>query len=410
MDKEKYSLYTEKIIQKPAQKYRGLFKLVRLLVSAAVFGIVSCVTFVFLYPWVSGLFIKEKNETRADIVIEKDEYPTQSQPADQEETQTSQGEPADSPSEMNVPPEENISRVMENIRRTVVKINAVDSGQQELFTDNVCAYGVIFAEVDNEYLILTQYGETAKSEQIAVEFGNGEAVSGFLIKGDERFDMAIVCVRENDMRGSLREYLLVAGLGNSYQVRLGEGVYTAGRIFSTDFSVNTGITTNVAHMAGMTDTYVGLLNTNMQMQSGDTGFLFDDRGNVLGIPFQEAGTDTFTFYGISDLKFIIEALSNGIKPVYCGIIGEDVTADMAALYHLPMGVYITEVVVDSPAYQAGLQAGDVITSVNDESVLTFSAFSEKIYKLKGGDKATINVQRLGKDEYKDILFSVTLEN
>ena len=142
----------------------------------------------------------------------------------------------------------------------------------------------------------------------------------------------------------------------------------------------------------------------------DYGFLFDITGSLIGLPVQMHDTDTMGFYGISDLKALIEELSNGYTVTYCGIIGENVTPMMSETYNLPVGVYITSIKENSPAYDAGLQAGDVITSINDESVLTFSAFSEKIYKLKSGDKATINVKRLGRSEYRDILFSVTLGN
>ncbi|MFQ8902809.1 MAG: PDZ domain-containing protein [Lachnospira eligens] len=59
--------------------------------------------------------------------------------------------------------------------------------------------------------------------------------------------------------------------------------------------------------------------------------------------------------------------------MYCGITGQNVTEELAAKYGLPSGVYISNVDIDSPAYYAGLQAGDVISAINGQSVLQFSS-------------------------------------
>jgi S1-C subfamily serine protease len=91
-------------------------------------------------------------------------------------------------------------------------------------------------------------------------------------------------------------------------------------------------------------------------------------------------------------------------------MGETVTGTLANRYSLPLGVYVTSVEENSPAFAAGIQAGDVITAVGDESILTFNEFSEKIYKLGSGQKTTINVKRRARDGYYDIAFTVTLAN
>ena len=108
---------------------------------------------------------------------------------------------------------------------------------------------------------------------------------------------------------------------------------------------------------------------------------------------------TFAALGISDLKSVIQELSNGNQIVYLGIRGQNVTGTMATLYGLPVGIYVMEVELDSPAYEAGLQPGDIITGIDGNMVLTIQAFSEKLYQCGSDQQIFITAKRLGKDDY-----------
>lgn len=413
---EQYNLYTEKIVQKPSVKYRNLIRLMRTAVSGLLFGASAAVAFSAVYKYLN-MGNEHPNRIRPGVVIARDEYPSDNQ------TQPSETNPAQ-PHEPYEPTEgitsepyhepygyEKLQRGIETVSHTIVKvIGSQDYGDNPFVNDEVFSAGVVFAEIDSEYLVITQYDEVNTASGVTVQFGENSEAPGYYVKGDADTGIAIISVKESDMTMSARSYVKTANLGNSYIVGQGETVIAAGRVIGKDFSVNIGIVTSLGHKEGLVDAYVGMINTNMIPVIQDYGFLFDITGSLIGIPVQMHDTDTMGFYGISDLKALIEELSNGYTVTYCGIIGENVTSMMSEAYNLPVGVYITSIKENSPAYEAGLQAGDVITSINDEAVLTFSAFSEKIYRLKSGDKATINVKRLGRGEYRDILFSVTLGN
>ena len=414
---EQYNLYTEKIVQKPSVKYRTLIRFMRTAVSGLLFGAAAAVAFAAVYKYFD-IGNEHPNRMRPGVVIARDEYPSDNQ------TQPSETNPAQ-PHEPHEPTEGTISepyheelygyeklrKGIETASHTIVKVTGSQAYSDNPFdNDEVFSAGVVFAEIDSEYLVITQYDEVNTASGVIVQFGENSEAPGYYVKGDADTGIAIISVKESDMTTSARSYVKTANLGNSYIVGQGETVIAAGRVIGKDFSVNIGIVTSLGHKEGLVDAYVGLINTNMVPVIQDYGFLFDITGSLIGLPVQMHDTDTMGFYGISDLKALIEELSNGYTVTYCGIIGENVTPMMSETYNLPVGVYITSIKENSPAYDAGLQAGDVITSIIDESVLTFSAFSEKIYKLKSGDKATINVKRLGRSEYRDILFSVTLGN
>ena len=123
----------------------------------------------------------------------------------------------------------------------------------------------------------------------------------------------------------------------------------------------------------------------------------------------KASTDTSSkFIGISDLKAQIETMINEHGIMYCGITGQNVTEELAAKYGLPRGVYISNVDIDSPAYYAGLQAGDVISAINGQSILTIQQFSEKLYQCESGQQISITAKRFGGDEYKDMTFNAVI--
>lgn len=409
---EAYNLYTEDIVEKPTVKYRKLIKLIKVAFSGIIFGAFACVTFMLLFPVMARKMLPYEKEKRADIVITRDEYPT-------EQMTLPDGSPVpeEKPDEVVVPEptqgRENVdySKLINHISNSMVRVygtHSIENG--DYFTNEDCASGVIFAEVDSEYILLTRYDGINDAASITVEFDEYGSATGYYVKGDKEMGVAIVSVKQSEIPQYSASKLQVIELGNSYMMHQGDDVVVSGRVMGADFSSNRGVVTNSGVKESHTDSYVGMLHTNMMKLSNDHGFLFDSKGALIGIPANNESGESMVFYGISDMKALIESLSNGVSVTYCGIIGETVTGNLSNKYDLPIGVYVTNVEEGSPAFEAGIQAGDVITSVNDESILTFNAFSEKIYKLGSMQKATINVKRLGKEGYKDILFSVMLTN
>mgnify|MGYP002330937522 CR=1 FL=1 len=75
---------------------------------------------------------------------------------------------------------------------------------------------------------------------------------------------------------------------------------------------------------------------------------------------------------------------------------------------LPQGIYVTDCIADSPAYNAGIQPGDIITWINGSKTNTMKDFQNQVESLKPGDKVNVAVQRNGKDSYKEIEYPVTI--
>ena len=104
---------------------------------------------------------------------------------------------------------------------------------------------------------------------------------------------------------------------------------------------------------------------------------------------------------------LIELMSNGKAVPYIGILGIDVTESIEQ-QGIPQGVYVKEVEVDSPAMAAGIQSGDIITSIGGAEVKTISAYQSVLIDKEVGSKVKIRGQRQGSGGYVDIDFNVTV--
>ena len=102
------------------------------------------------------------------------------------------------------------------------------------------------------------------------------------------------------------------------------------------------------------------------------------------------------------MKQVIEDLSNGRDMPYVGLRLSTVTEDIAKEFHIPKGVYVKAVELDSPAMAAGLQEADVIVQINGEDVATVEQYSQKIYALNPEDAVVISIKRQNGEEYVDL--------
>ena len=153
-----------------------------------------------------------------------------------------------------------------------------------------------------------------------------------------------------------------------------------------------------------------MIETDMVRVDGARGVLVDLSGEIIGlIDEDEDGTSgVITAFAISELKEEIELLSNGISAAYLGINGTEVSDAVADSQDMPKGVYVSSVMPDSPAMQAGIQSGDIITAIGDTKIYTLKGLKEELMDYRQGRQITIKGQRRGSEEYVDVQFDVTL--
>ena len=409
-DEEEFNLYTENIVLKKSVKYRKVIHIGKLMLEAIVFGSVACFAFTALYPWLSDQFSPDTK--KITISIPKDAYPDGVEESSTQETATLQ---PDTP----ITDFENtfqlLSETMVDTKKSIVTITAIYNETSDFLTENKSignTSGLIIAASDTKITILTSYSIMMNAKSITVLFNNGNSMPAYLSRSDANTGIAVICVNLTEETDIDRTGISIAKLDNSYLLEQGEIVFAAGTLLGNNSSVNYGTAINVKTSKSGIDSEYSLISTNMQYYSGDYAYLFNSDGNVIGI-MKNNGTDIkegeLIAYGISDLKALIEKMSNNEDITYLGITGTTVTSSIGTTYNLPMGVYITEVLENSPAFLAGLMNGDIITSLNGQTVITYKVLCDSLYKYKSGSTIIIEVKRkLGKDEYKIFPFNVTL--
>ena len=287
--------------------------------------------------------------------------------------------------------------------------------------------GVIMGENDEELLIVTNNHVVADSSELTVSFIDEESVEGVIKGTDAGDDLAVVAVRLEDIPAETMEQIRIANVADSEDVRVGEQVVAIGNALGYGQSVTTGIvsalgrTITVADESGYNE-YTDLIQTDAAINQGNSGgALLNMKGEVIGINSVKAGASGVEGmgYAISTSKAIPiirnlmnkktrELVSEDQLP-YLGIVGQDVTRDVAQLYGLPEGIYVTELSEGGPSDQAGIIPGMIITGFDGESIDSMSDLQELLPYYAGGETVSITVSVQNEDgEYEEQSFDVTL--
>ena len=87
----------------------------------------------------------------------------------------------------------------------------------------------------------------------------------------------------------------------------------------------------------------------------------------------------------------------------------EITTELEKETKRPQGIYVTEAIVGSPVYKAGIQSGDVIVALGETEVKTMKTLRNLLDNYELGDVIKVTVKRQGREEEKTIVFDVILE-
>ena len=386
-EEDSFALYTEKIVPKPSVKYRRLIRAAKFFVAAVLFGLIASGVMLLVYPALEKRMV-QRNTDKEILTIEKDEYPSE----EQDNTETKETTADDNyEAVLQTTDAAALKNVATAAIKSLVLIDVYKTDMGNILTETQSAtetVGLVIGQVNSEYIILTT------------------EVDAELVGSDTDTGIAIVSVKESQIPSKERSSIVTAQLDNSYSIQQGDIVVAAGRLYGQNKTIDYGMVSGISTKSGVDNSYE-IISTGLAGIEGDYGYLFNMKGNVVGISMKNTKT-TFSVLGISDLKSMIQELSNGNSPVYFGIKGQNVTGTMATRYGLPVGIYVTDIELDSPAYAAGIQPGDIITEIDGNMVLTIQAFSEKLYQCESGQQISITAKRFGGDEYKDMTFNAVI--
>ncbi|MCC8046504.1 MAG: trypsin-like peptidase domain-containing protein [Clostridiales bacterium] len=282
--------------------------------------------------------------------------------------------------------------------------------------------GIIIGENDTELLVLTNYHVVEDATELSVGFINEEAAEAVVKGTDASIDIAVVAVQLEDISDETMSEITIAEIGDSDSLQLGEQVVAIGNALGYGQSVTTGIVSALNRTIEL-DTYTAeMIQTDAAINAGNSGGpLLDMNGRVIGINSAKAADTGVEGMGyaipISDVVSIIEDLMNKQtrtetvseeESAYIGITGQEVSSEMSSVYGIPEGIYITEVAEDSPAAEAGLQAGYIITKFDSTSVSSMTDLKSLLAYYAGGETVSIVVSYQSNGTYVEETIELTL--
>ena len=272
------------------------------------------------------------------------------------------------------------------------------------------ASGVIIADNGQELLILTERKAISGAQEMFVTFINDVTAPATMKKYDGNTGIAVLSVPRASLNDETLHAITVAELGNSLVATQGMMVIAVGSPLGTNYSILTGNITSTTNSISTIDRNYTVFTTDIVGSSQGSGVLINTSGQVIGLVMQAYGNDsgqnTLTAISVSELKSLIEMLSNNQEIPYIGLELTTVTNDIAAEYEIPKGAYIKEVRIDSPAMAAGLQKGDVVTKMQGETIFNVDSYENKLLNLQPGSQVELVVQRQGQGGYKEVTCTV----
>ncbi len=273
------------------------------------------------------------------------------------------------------------------------------------------ASGILWNATKSEYYILMDYSKVRGATAFDVTFYNGGKIRAILEGADDVTGIAVVTCdrREAELAGITDEDIIP--LGNSYNVRIGNTVYCLGSPSGPIWSVALGMISYVSRSNPGIDTDLRYLYSDIEVVDGG-GFLVNAGGELIGVV--TSNTQSLTDGGksaaiaISDLKKIIETLSNGSRAAYLGIQGTNVTEEIAADKQIPVGIYVSNALIGAPAYNSGIQNGDVITRFDGVDVSTMRELQSLLAQHSPGDQVVVIIYRQGRTDYVRQSYRITL--
>lgn len=305
-------------------------------------------------------------------------------------------------------------QVAEEPERALVQVIGITS-ELDYFNQNYenqrRISGLTVAMTDTDLFILTEYRVVEEVERIQIVFSDGTMTDAVFQKADPNTGLAIVKVPLESIGEVNREKIAIAPLGNSSLIHRGDPVLAVGSPLGVKDSVAFGIITSTGSREPAADSEYLLLNTDIEGSADGSGVLIDLDGKIVGIISRNFGNNTGTITGlaISQLKEIIEGLSNNEDLNYVGILGQDVTQDISERTGIPRGLLVTGVEEESPAMLAGLKPYDVIVKIGVRPVYTLREYHQVLRSLEADERVSFTAMRRGKEGYAEVNFKVTVE-
>jgi len=246
--------------------------------------------------------------------------------------------------------------------------------------------------------VLTNNHVVQAADEILVALTDGRRFEAAVVGADPETDLAVLRIDAPNLPSIT--------LGQSENLAIGDVVLAMGNPFDVGQTVTMGIVSALGRKGLDLNLYESFIQTDAAINQGNSGgALVDTEGNLVGINaaiYSGTGMSIGIGFAIPTtiITQVMEQLIQTGKVVrgYFGIEAVDITPEIVDTFGLPKdsGVFVKGVARSEPAGKAGMQAGDVILSINAEPVRDRATMLTQIASLAPGSDAQVQVLRDGK--------------
>ena len=249
--------------------------------------------------------------------------------------------------------------------------------------------------------IVTNAHVIAGANDIEVLLSDKDIYKAKIIGVDKKTDIALL--RINAISSKLKPI----SWANSEKLQTGDIVLAFGNPFGFSNTVTSGIVSAKGRVLGA-GPYDAFLQTDASINPGNSGGpLVDIRGRVVGIntAISKKGHNIgFAIPSNIVIQIVSELKSTGkVTRPWIGIVGKNILSnrDMGVNFDYNLhGVIIENLIIDGPAYTAGLSIGDLIVEINDKKIVDTNQLQRIISKSKPKDDVKVRLYRRGKGYLK----------
>lgn len=299
-----------------------------------------------------------------------------------------------------------IANLAGELRNSLVQITAITEGVdwfEESYETSKSATGLYVGDNGLDMLFLTNLDSIEGATKFKVKFENGASFPCSIFAYDTNYRLAVLSVRLSEVSKLAKDELPQEAVFALDEVDVGIPVMVLGNPNGHPGAMELGMITGVSQVVQVIDNEVLYFTTGITEYAEGDGFVFNLSGEVIGMVSNtlnkgEKGVITATMMG--GMKKVIDDTLNNIPRIYCGLRLESVDSVMGGKYKLPEGIYVMEVLPSSPAMNAGIKNGDIITMVGIEPITGVRRFYEEINKI-GTQSVRIIVNRETKGARKE---------
>lgn len=281
--------------------------------------------------------------------------------------------------------------------------------QQEIRTQPRVGFGSGVILTEDGYIVTNNHVIDG-ADEIDVTLNDNRSFKGRLVGSDDKTDLALIKIEVD-------EKLPALPVGDSDELKVGEWVLAVGNPFNLTSTVTAGIVSAKARTLGVYNGGIeSFIQTDAAINQGNSGgALVNARGELVGInAVLTSPTGSYAGYGFAIPTSIMTKVVSDLKQfgtvqrAILGIMGGTVTSELVEQKDLGVvdGVYVSEILPDGAAEDAGIEVGDVIVAVDGSKVKNMAQMQEMFTKHQPGDKVELTVVRNKKEKKVD----VTLKN